>query len=171
MLTKTFRSRLLWSAALISVVLLVAFATKEEEQPSQIYGAPSEYSLTMDASNSPTLSSNYTDVFKTIRYTQFHFLDVKASPGNFIELNAYGYFLNTDSSQITSITSITATYQSESTLWFWVGKTPTDAGFYDSLVSGVRYNLPSLPYFVDFWTQEYTVVIQSLTITYTCVPS
>ena len=98
------------SVLFVFATLLLAVLGLRSKQPAFLYGdTPSSgYTITMDASNAPTTSSDYTNVYQTVRTTQFEYYDVKASSGNHVELSGSGYIANL--SQITSITSVTATF-------------------------------------------------------------
>lgn len=157
-----------WCFFSILAIFTLGLITHQTQIPTGIEGAPMpDYVLTMDASNAPTSSSEYVSVEHTIRYTQFQYYDVKASPGNHLEIAAWGGIYNL--SQITSITSVTATFSTLGSLTLYASYDEWNDFDY-TLDSGVTLNFTSLPYIVEFWADDEPVTIESIVITYTCTP-
>ncbi len=171
MVTLKFHSRLVWSTAFLGTILAVALISKDGQQPEPIYGAPSQYTITMNVGNAPTRSTTYGTFTQTIKYSEFNFENARYSPGSFVELAPWGRFYNTDASPITSITNVIAYFNSPSALLVWTGKTFTDPGYSYSLSSGVSQPIGGFPNYIEFLTTDYVMLFQSVTITYTCIPS
>ncbi len=56
---------------------------------------------------------------QTVRYSSFEYYGVKASSGNHVELGPSGYLMNSTSSQITSISGVTAAFSTVGSLTLW----------------------------------------------------
>ena len=171
MLKIKVQPRYAWYSLFFFVALIIAMISPKSDSPAVIHGAPPpDYSIQLNATNTPTSSLEYTNVIQTVRYTEFEYYNVKASVCNHIELGAGGGFYNSSSSQITSITSVTATFLTEGTLTLYT--TFDTVNYFEyPLVSGVRVDLPNLPYYTDFWADEdHSVTIESIIITYSCIP-
>jgi hypothetical protein len=138
----------------------------------QLRGEEPTYTITMDGSNAPTTSDTYASVEADIRNNHFEYSDVKASPGNHVELNTDGYIKNALDSQITSILSVTAVFST-------AGSFSLETSYYGfdlfsppvTLASTVAHDLSeSLPYYLRLTANDDSVTITSITIIYSCSP-
>lgn len=156
------------SIIFVSSALLLALIGTKNHEPALLYGAPPVgYTITMDASNSPTSSEVYDSTSRTVRNTLFNYDSVKASPTNHVEIAPNGYIWNDSTSQITSITSVTANFITAGT--FTLVVTYDEHNYFDyELVSGTPVSLPNLPYFVEFWAGSEPVTVESIVINYSC---
>ena len=157
---------LAWST--FSFVLLSLFAIFQSagNPPMIIQGTNPDYTITLDSTNSPTTSTAYVNTFQMVRYADFNYENVKASSGNHTELSSNGGIY---SSQITSITNVTATFTTLGSLMLYT--TYDEVNYFEySMVSGVSIEFANLPYFVEFWAGEEPVTIESIVINYTCSP-
>jgi len=136
---------------------------------SRIQGSEPSYTVTMDSSNSPTNDSTYIATENVIRYSTFEYVGARASGGNHVELNSTGYLGNKVDSQITSITSIQANFTTTGTLTL---ATSFDGLNYNqtSITSGSINQTSTLPYYFRLTANNYSVVIESVVITYSCAP-
>ncbi|MDD4154075.1 MAG: leucine-rich repeat protein, partial [Bacilli bacterium] len=156
------------SVLFVLATLILVVLGSEPKQLARLYGySPDGYTITMDASNAPTTSSEYTNVYQTVRTTEFEYFDVKASSGNHVELSKNGYINNL--SQITSITSVTATFSTMGSLLVYVSYDGNNSFDYQ-LVSGVTKEFSNLPYNIYFLARDYAVTIESIIINYSCSP-
>lgn len=158
------------SAFLAFSALVLVTLTSNGNNIALLYGdSSSNYTITLNAANAPTESTEYVDVTQAVRYNQFSYYGVKASPSNHVELSSNGEICNNNDSQITSITSVTANFSTAGSLTLittWQG-----VDYFDyQLVSGTPITFPSLPYFVEFWAGEEPVTIESIIIEYSCTP-
>ncbi len=68
MLNQRIKPRFVWSSVLFLAVMVIAIIGKNAGQPSPIHGEPPPvYTLTLDADNAPTTSSEFTDATQTVR--------------------------------------------------------------------------------------------------------
>lgn len=145
------------------------FAGANRNVPNRIQGVEPSYSIVMNSENAPTSETFYTSAEKTIRYSTFEYMGARASVGSHVELNSTGYLGNKVNSQITSITSIQATFISSGTLTL---ATSFDGINYTqtTITSGAINQTSTLPYHFRLTANSAIVTIQSVTITYSCAP-
>lgn len=149
------------------VSLLIAGANHNDF--NRVQGVEPTYTIEMTSANAPTSASYYTVAETTIRYSTFEYQGVRASTGNHVELSSTGYLGNKATSQITSITSITANFITSGTLTLatsfdGVNFTQT------TITSGVTNQTSTLPYYFRLTANSNLVTIQSVVITYSCAP-
>jgi len=168
MSTMTMKPRFIWSVFLLCGLLTVALISKEGDHPSPIHGE-SDYTITLDSTNTPPTESYYSDTNQVVRYTTFNYGDVKASSGNHIELSPNGWMRNALDSPITSITGITATFATEGSLGITISY--DQINYFDYvLASGTRLDFANLPYYFELYSDgSHLVTIENLVITYSCV--
>jgi hypothetical protein len=165
------RQYFVWSTFLVATAMLVSLLSAKQNDSTMIRGEPlPDYEISLNASNSPTTSSEYTSATQIVRYTSFTYSDAKASTGNHVEIGGSGYFGNEETSQITSITGVTATFVTEGSVTLWASFDRVDWFDYE-LTSGLRLELALLPYYIEFYSDGYnSVAYSNIVITYSCVP-
>lgn len=163
------RQYLLWSTVFVMATVLISLLSTRQNESTLIRGEPlPDYEISLNATNGPTTSEEYTDATQMVRYTNFSYFEVKASSGNHVELGPYGGIMNDSDSQITSITGVTATFITDGSLTLYASYDNWNWFDYE-LVSGVRLELPYLPYFVEFYADgENPVTLSNLVLTYSC---
>ena len=127
-----------------------------------------EYTIVLNEDNavshSGTISQRTAQKRNNVR---FLYSNVGSYSNGHTKLNAGGYLRNVD--QITSITSITSTFNTNGSLLFRASYDGNNWSDKNSLESGQNFALPSNPYYVEFSTDGSNFVeIESIEFTFTC---
>ncbi|MFA5481576.1 MAG: Ig-like domain-containing protein, partial [Bacilli bacterium] len=165
---KIFLSATIGLFATVAIVftLLAASITKNV---APLSGSEPSYTITMNADNSPTSSSIYTNATREIRNSTFNYYGAKTSSGNHVELAETGHIMNALDSQITSITSIQTNFTTSGSLSL---ATSFDGVNFtqQTITSGNINQTSSLPYYFRLTANSASVAIQSVVIVYSCAP-
>ncbi len=169
MLNQRIKPRFVWSSVLLLAVLVIALVGKDRGQATPIHGEPPVYTITLNSTNAPTTSTDSVAASQTARYTTFEYTSVRYSPGNHCVLDPMSRLFNSSTSQITSVSGVTATFSTDGVFKL---RTTLDRFHYLDypLTSGAFQELPSLPYFLEFTAEDFEVTLESIVMTYTCVP-
>lgn len=168
--TNKNRKFLLFSTTCLLLVISV-FVIGNTSQSLQhlIYGDDS-YTIILNESNSPInlTMEDYGNGDGYGRYVEFKYTTAKLASGSHVVLGEGGMLFNSDTTRISSMKSITATYSSgEATIEH--GPTKTTLGSSQVLTSGAPLNLSTNPYFfVITNTGSGDLVLTSLVINYSC---
>lgn len=162
---------LIWATILVVATFLISLLTGKENGFTMIRGEPlADYEITLNAANTPTTSSEYISTNQVVRYTNFEYYDAIASNGNHVEIGPWGYISNALDSPITSITGVTATFTTDGVVKVFTSY--DNYNWFDYvLTSGVRLELPFLPYYISFDTEGTgSATYSNISITYSCSP-
>ena len=162
---------LVWSTVFVIGAFLISLLTGRETGFTMIRGEPlADYEINLNATNAPTSSLEYISTSQVVRYTTFDYTDALASSGNHVEIGPWGYIANSLASPITSITGVTATFITEGIVTLYASY--DNYNWFDyTLTSGVRFELPFLPYYISFNSDGTgSVTYISIEITYSCNP-
>lgn len=127
-----------------------------------------DYSITLDSSNKVTSAGNHVQHTKRGSNVTFTYDSVASSTSGHVTLNSGGSVVNKD--QITSISSITATFSGTGTLKCRIAYVNETAkwGDYFTLVSGSRVDTDSNPYYMELKADGGSVTITSAVYGFTC---
>lgn len=170
----TNRNRL---AYLLTIALPVAllFAIVGLRQNNAINGIKADvnYSITLDASNTPTLltPSPTSDSFVGPKGVAFSYISASTSAGKFMSLADSGSIKN--ESQITTIKSYNIVFSGDCLIWFGWEYDAFEVGYWqgDNLQSGVTHTIDGDYYYFQITSYSGIVDITSITISYSCVPT
>ncbi|MBR0193835.1 MAG: hypothetical protein IJQ40_00345 [Bacilli bacterium] len=127
-----------------------------------------DYSITLDSSNKVTSAGDHVQHTKRGSNVTFTYDSVASSTSGHVTLNSGGSVVNKD--QITSISSITATFSGTGTLKCriaYVNETEK-WGDYFTLVSGSRVDTDAYPYYMELKADGGSVTITSAVYGFTC---
>ena len=127
-----------------------------------------DYSITLDSSNKVTSAGDHVQHTKKGSNVTFTYDSVASSTTGHVTLNSGGSVVNKD--QITSISSITATFSGTGTLKCRIAYVNETAkwGDYFTLVSGSRVDTDSSPYYMEIKADGGSVTITSAVYGFTC---
>jgi hypothetical protein len=159
----------------IPLAMAIGMAGSAPGSISQFPGAASDYSITLDTSNAPSglTASPTSNSFLGPKNVAFYYSNAMANSGGLITLNnsSNGYLGNHD--QITTIKSYRVDFQGDCQISFgWeygVAMVALSQG--ESLQTGLTYTIGDDYYFFSLSASSGTVEIDSVTITYSCVPT
>ena len=128
-----------------------------------------DYSITLDSSNKVTSAGDHVQHTKKGSNVTFTYDSVASSTSGHVTLNSGGSVVNKD--QITSISSITATFSGTGTLKCRIAYVNETAkwGDYFTLVSGSRVDTDANPYYMELKADGGSVTITSAVYGFTCV--
>ncbi len=128
-----------------------------------------DYSITLDSSNKVTSAGDHVQHTKKGSNVTFTYDSVASSTSGHVTLNSGGSVVNKD--QITSISSITATFSGTGTLKCRIAYVNETAkwGDYFTLVSGSRVEIDANPYYMELKADGGSVTITSAVYGFTCV--
>ena len=137
-----------------------SFLTNATTRPS------SEYSVTLNNSNKESTAGDH--VKKTARGSDvtFTYTNVQSYNSGHTRINNGGSIVN--KTQITSISSITATYSGSGTLKARLAYVTDKFSEYFDVLSGSKIETGSYPYYVEFKANGGYVDLSSAVITFTC---
>ncbi len=167
---KTKRKLLLGTFSFLAAGLLLIAAVLNDNLAAYTRGEHSDYQIVLNSTNTPsTLTTSFGNANTMVRYTTLNYENARKSSAAHVELNTGGLLYNPSTSQITSITSVTATFSTTGTI--------TLATSYDGvnftqteITSGIRNDTTTKPYFFKLVANESTAVITEVTVTYSCIP-
>lgn len=127
-----------------------------------------DYSITLDSSNKVTSAGDHVQHTKKGSNVTFTYDSIASSTSGHVTLNSGGSVVNKD--QITSISSITATFSGTGTLKCRIAYVNETAkwGDYFTLVSGSRVDTDANPYYMELKADGGSVTITSAVYGFTC---
>lgn len=129
------------------------------------------YSLVLDSSNTPPDSTGlFGNHETTINGTNIIYYGAMGSNEYHIVLNDTGYLMNSLSTRITSITSVSAEFIAEDTASLTLSTSFDGLEFSSTTIESTVINYTSsLPYFLRLSANGGNISIRNVTITYSCV--
>ena len=126
-----------------------------------------DYSLVLDSSNKVTSAGEHNQKTKKGNDVTFEYTNVASSTSGHVTLNNGGSLKNV--MDIRSIQSVVATFSGSGTLKFKTAYGGNNWNTPTTMTSGYTYDLGNNPHFICFDTSENSVVIEKITITYSCI--
>lgn len=126
-----------------------------------------DYSLVLDSSNKVTSAGEHNQKTKKGNDVTFEYTNVASSTPGHVTLNNGGSLKNV--MDIRSIQSVVATFSGSGTLKFKTAYGGNNWNTPTTMTSGYTYDLGSNPHFICFDVSENSIVIDTITITYSCV--
>lgn len=132
--------------------------------------ATADYITNLDHQNVPETANSVFAVHNhTVHSIDFEYYGARAAAGHHIELNSTGHIMNSLSTRITSITSISTIFSTQpgGTLSL---STSLDGETFTTtqITSGVQVDTSTFPYFFRLSANAQPVTISSIRITYSC---
>ena len=126
-----------------------------------------DYSLVLDSSNKVTSAGEHNQKTKKGNDVTFEYTNVASSTSGHVTLNNGGSLKNV--MDIRSIQSVVATFSGSGTLKFKTAYGGNNWNTPTTMTSGYTYDLGNNPHFICFDASENSVVIEKITITYSCI--
>ena len=161
---------LLGGSLLLGLGALLISAINPFKNDEKLRGNINDYEIRLDSANAPTnLSNSFGNGNREVRYSTINYENARLLNGFHVELNIGGLIYNPLSSQITSITSVSVSFETSGSLFLatsYDGTTYTQTQIY----SGLSVDTTTKPYFFKLIASDSVVKISSVAIVYSCVP-
>ena len=126
-----------------------------------------DYSLVLDSSNKVTSAGEHNQKTKKGNDVTFEYTNVASSTSGHVTLNNGGSLKNV--MDIRSIQSVVATFSGSGTLKFKTAYGGNSWNTPTTMTSGYTYDLGNNPHFICFDVSENSIVIEKITLTYSCI--